>query len=67
LIAHLLLNVIRRLSQTKKAFSTVAALIRIHLISHLDLMWVVTEGRRAYAKRTESKNKSPVAIQLALF
>jgi hypothetical protein len=34
LIAHLLLNVIRRLSQTKKAFSTVAVLIRIHLVSH---------------------------------
>jgi hypothetical protein len=63
----LLLNVIRRLSQTKKAFSTVAALIRIHLISHLDLSWVVTEGRRAYAKRTVSKNKSPAAIQLMLF
>jgi hypothetical protein len=51
----------------KKAFSTVAALIRIHLISHLDLTWVVTKGRRAYAKRTVSKNKSPVAIQMALF
>ncbi|MDR0715107.1 MAG: IS4 family transposase, partial [Bacteroidales bacterium] len=49
LTAHLLLNVIRRLSQTKKAFSTVAALIRIHLISHLEVSWVVTEGRRAYA------------------
>jgi hypothetical protein len=67
LIAHLLLNVIRRLSKTKKAFSTVAALIRIHLISHLDLMWVVTEARRAYAKRTKSKNKSPAVIQMSLF
>jgi hypothetical protein len=63
----LLLNAIRRLSQTKKAFSTVAALIRIHLISHLDLSWVVTGGRRAYAKRTVRKNKSPAAIQPALF
>jgi hypothetical protein len=67
LIAHLLLNVIRRLSKTKKAFSTVAALIRIHLISHLDVIWVVTEARRAYAKRTTSKNKSPTVIQLNLF
>jgi len=67
LIAHLLLNVIRRLSKTKKAFSTVAALIRIHLISHLDLMWVVTEARRSYTKRTKSKNKSPGAIQMSLF
>jgi IS4 transposase len=67
LIAHLLLNVIRRLSKTQKAFSTVAALIRIHLISHLDINWVVTEGRRAYVKCTICKNKSPTAIQLPLF
>jgi hypothetical protein len=67
LIAHLLLNVIRVLSKSKKAFSTVAALIRIHLISHLDLMWVVTEGRRAYAKRRTSRNKSPASAQMSLF
>jgi hypothetical protein len=67
LIAHLLLNVIRKLSETGKAFLTVAALIRIHLISHLDLMWVVTEGRCAYAKRTKSKNKTPPAVQATLF
>jgi hypothetical protein len=67
LIAHLLLNVIRVLSKSKKAFSTVAALIRIHLISHLDLMWVVTEGRRAYPKRRTSRNKSPATAQMSLF
>jgi len=67
LIAHLLLNVIRVLSKSKKAFSTVAALIRIHLISHLDLMWVVTEGRRAYTKRRTSRNKSPATAQMSLF
>jgi hypothetical protein len=67
LIAHLLLNVIRVLSKSKKAFSTVAALIRIHLISHLYLMWVVTEGRRAYTKRRISRNKSPATAQMSLF
>lgn len=67
LIAHLLLNVIRVLSESNKAFSTVAALIRIHLISHLDLMWVVAEGRRTYVKRRKSRNKSPAAVQMALF
>jgi hypothetical protein len=67
LIAHLLLNVIRRLSETKKAFSTVAALIRIHLTSLLDLTWVVTEARRSYTKRTKTKNKSPGAVQMSLF
>ena len=67
LIAHLLLNVIRVLSKSNKAFSTVAALIRIHLISHLDLIWVVTEGRRAYTKRRTSRNKSPATVQMSLF
>lgn len=67
LIAHLLLNVIRVLSESQKAFSTIAALVRIHLISHLDLKWVVTQGRRAYTKRTKSRNKSPTTIQMSLF
>jgi hypothetical protein len=67
LISHLLLNVIRVLSKSKKAFSTVAALIRIHLISRLDLMWVVTEGRWAYTKRRKSRNKTPANAQMSLF
>ncbi|GAB6012909.1 IS4 family transposase [Viscerimonas tarda] len=67
LIAHLLLNVINRLSISKKAFSTVAALIRIHLISHLDLFWVVENGRRTYFIRTKRRNKSPTHIQLTCF
>jgi len=67
LIVHLLLNVIQTINKSKKAFSTIAALVRIHLISHLDLTWIVTEGRRAYHTRTKSKNKSPCNVQLALF
>ena len=67
LIAHLLLNVIRRFSNSNKAFSTIAALIRIHLISYLDIVWVVTEGRKAYIKSSIIKNKSPAAIQMSLF
>ena len=67
LIAHLLLNVIRVLSESKKAFSTIAALVRIHLISHLDIEWVVVEGRKAYAKRKKSRNKSPTSVQMSLF
>lgn len=39
LIAHLLLTVLKRKAKSEKAFSTVAALIRIHFISHLDLYW----------------------------
>ena len=67
LIAHLLLNVIQLINKSKKAFSTIAALVRIHLISHLDLTWVVTEGRRTYNKRTKGKNKSPCTVQLTIF
>ena len=67
LITHLLLQVISVLSKSKKAFSTIAALIRIHLISHLDLNWVVTKGRGAYTKRKKNKNKSPTNLQLILF
>ena len=67
LIAHLLLNVIKALTKSTKAFSTIAALIRIHLFSHLELSWVITNGRRAYVKRRTSRNKSPSEIQLSLF
>ena len=67
LIAHLLLTVLMRKSGTRKAFSTVAALIRIHFISHLDLYWLMENGRRSYQKRTKSKNKVPNAVQISLF
>jgi len=67
LIAHLLLNVIKAITKSTKAFSTIAALIRIHLISHLELSWVITNGRRAYVKRRTSRNKSPSEVQLSMF
>ena len=67
LIAHLLLTVLIRQSKTNKAFSTVAALIRIHFTSHLDLYWVIQNGRRSYQKRTKSKTKAQNAIQISIF
>jgi hypothetical protein len=67
LIAHLLLTVLMRKSKTDKAFSTIAALIRIHFTSHLDLYWVIKNGRRSYQKRIKSKNKVPNAIQISIF
>ena len=67
LIAYLLLTVLMRVSKSKKAFSTIAALIRIHLISQLDLVWVIENGRRTYIKRTKTRNKAPDAVQLSLF
>ncbi|WP_221621413.1 hypothetical protein, partial [Breznakibacter xylanolyticus] len=66
LIAHLLLMVLRAKSDTKKAFSTIAALVRIYLISHLDVYWVIENCRRTYVKNVKAKNKSP-DIQLAFF
>ena len=46
-------------SKTKKAFSTVAALVRIHLISLLDVFWMVENTRRTYVKKTKPEPKKP--------
>jgi hypothetical protein len=67
LIAHLLLTVLQRKSASKKAFSTIAALIRIHFISHLDLYWIIENGRRSYKKRIKTRNKAPDWVQMSLF
>lgn len=65
LIAQLLLMVLKTKSDTKKAFSTVAALVRIHLISNLDVFWVIENSRRTYTKRL--KRTKPPNIQTELF
>jgi IS4 transposase len=67
LIAYLLLQVLQIKTESTKAFSTIAALLRIHLMSHLDVTWVLTEGRRAYPKGKKRRNKSPTTAQLSLF
>jgi hypothetical protein len=67
LIAYLLLQVIQTITESRKAISTIAALLRIRLTGHLELKWIVTEGRRFYEKRSKNRNKSPVTIQLSLF
>jgi hypothetical protein len=66
LIAQLLLTVLKVKTKTKKAFSTVAALVRIHLISHLDVYWLIENCSRTYSKKKLRRNKSP-GIQLSLF
>ena len=63
LIAYLLLLVIQTNSGSQKALSTIAALIRMHLISHLELNWVVTQGRGGgipNAQRVEIKAQRPL-------
>lgn len=64
-IAQLLLQVLRVKSESKKAFSTIAALIRIHLISNLELFWMVQNCRRTYVQH--KIKKKPPAIQTQLF
>jgi len=66
LIAHLLLTVLKVKTQTKKAFSTIAALVRMYLISYLDMFWVIKNCRRTYNKKSKLRNKSPTP-QLSLF
>jgi hypothetical protein len=65
LIAQLLLMVLKTKSKTQKAFSTVAALVRIHLISNLDVFWVIENTRRTYIKQL--KRTKPPNIQTQLF
>lgn len=65
LIAQLLMIVLKIKSKTKKAFSTIAALVRIHLISMLELFWLINNSRRTYNKKKKRK-KSPT-IQTELF
>ena len=62
LIAQLLLTVVQKIAQTKKAFSVVASLIRIHLISMLDVYEMLRSTRRAYA----SKSMGPPGVELQM-
>lgn len=48
LIAQLLLTVIQKIAQTKKAFSVLASLVRIHLISMLDMIELLRSSNRYY-------------------
>ena len=66
LIAHLLLTVLKVMTKTQKAFSTIAALVRIYLISHLNVFWVIENSRRTYVKKSKIRNRSPM-LQLSIF
>lgn len=54
LIAQLLLTVLQKMADVKKAFSTVATLVRIHLISMLDVYELLRNVKRVYAKKKQS-------------
>lgn len=59
LIAQLLLQILKVKSKSKKAFSNIASLVRVHLTSYMEINWMVENCRRSYAKTTRKKNKSP--------
>lgn len=61
LIAQLLLTVLQKQAAVKKAFSTVATLIRIHLISLLDVIELIQNTKRAW------KIKSSKVMATTLF
>lgn len=48
LIAQLLITVLQKKAAVKKAFSTVATLIRIHLVSLLDVIELIQNTKRAW-------------------
>ncbi len=64
LIAQLLMTVIQKMAQTKKAFSVVASLVRIHLISMLDVFELLRSSRRAYNKRANSPPDGQLCLAL---
>lgn len=51
LIAQLLMTVVQKKAQTKKAFSVVASLVRIHLISMLELTELLRNTNRSFKKQ----------------
>jgi hypothetical protein len=63
LIAQLLMTVVQKMAKTKKAFSVVATLVRIHLISLLDVYELLRSTRREYSKTT---GPPPINPQLSL-
>jgi len=58
LITQLLMTVIQRMAQTKKAFSVVASLVRIHLISLLDVFELLRSTKREYVKKRGSPSSA---------
>ena len=58
LIAQLLMTVIQKMASTKKAFSVVASLVRIHLISLLDLFELLRSTKREYLKKRSSPSSN---------
>lgn len=64
LIAQLLLTVIQKMADAKKAFSVVASLIRIHLISMLDVYQLLRSRNRFFSLRTNSPPQAQLRLKV---
>ena len=53
LIAQMLMTVIQKMAQTKKAFSVIASLVLIHPISSFDVFELLRSTKYEYLKKTE--------------
>lgn len=58
LIAQLLLTVLQKKAKVAKAFSTVATMVRIHLVSMLDVYEMLRNVKRTWAKQTPDSAQS---------
>jgi hypothetical protein len=59
LIAQLPLTVLQKKAAVKKAFSTVATLVRIHLVSMLDVNELLKNTSRSLVKVKNKKTNQP--------
>src|SRR5665213_169155 len=59
LIAQLLLTVLQKKAKVAKAFSTVATMVRIHLVSMLDVYELLKNTSRSWAKAKTKKVELP--------
>ena len=60
LIAQLLLTVLQNMAKVKKAFSMVATLVRIHLISMLDVYELLRSTKREWASPQATEASLPI-------
>lgn len=64
LIAQLLLTVLQKQAQTKKAFSLVASLVRIHLISFLNVYELLRSTNRSFNKKNTGVDEYQKQLQM---
>ena len=59
-------TVVQKIEQTKKAFSVVASLVRIHLISLPDVYELLRSTRREYARKPKGPQGYEIQMKLKL-